>query len=192
MALKDLIQNQTIIIDNHNWGTGKINDWDDDTQDIHFDKETHYPIGGKKQKVKIKVPLNSKRPVTFSNTIGKGIDVIPQKLKNEIKGAFSDERKRQFFIKDLIKTLENYPSIMSNSGKARDAILKLSEHFDLNLTGRDIKTYIGDYLESISQNFTDEESKKRYFIEFNRKNIIAGELNKKTNHHNRMKKGNKQ
>ena len=44
MALKNLIENQIIIIDDHKRGAGEIKDFDNLENDIHIDKETNYKI----------------------------------------------------------------------------------------------------------------------------------------------------
>ena len=173
MALKNLLNKQKIRIDNHKRGTRLPNSWDDTEYDVHIDKETQYKIDGRKRKVVIKVPLNSNRPVICKT--GKGEIDIPKKLMKEIQEAFSNNKIRRAFINDLINTLKNYPSIMSSEKKARQAIQKLSEHFGLELTGKVIKTYIEDYLNSISQNFKDETD-RLYYIKFDLDGIEAGEV----------------
>ena len=65
MALKNLIENQIIIIDDHKRGAGEIKDFDNLENDIHIDKETNYKIDGKRQKLKIRVPVNSDNPINF-------------------------------------------------------------------------------------------------------------------------------
>ena len=54
MALKELIENQTIKIDDHKRGNREIKNWDNARSDIHIDKTTNFPLNGKRQKVRIK------------------------------------------------------------------------------------------------------------------------------------------
>lgn len=63
MSLKGLIDKQTIIIDDHKRGIGEIKNWDAPSSDVHIDKLTNFPIKGKRQKVRIRIPINSERPI---------------------------------------------------------------------------------------------------------------------------------
>ena len=86
MALSKLINNQKIIIDNHNQGCRVINNWDEQSSDIHIDKMTNYKIEGRKQKVRIRIPINSERPLRIENVF------IPVK-QNHYSGANSTTKK---------------------------------------------------------------------------------------------------
>ena len=59
MALKELINEQTVIIDDHKRGSREAKNWDDQSRDIHIDKTTNFPLDGKIQKLKIRIPINS-------------------------------------------------------------------------------------------------------------------------------------
>lgn len=59
MSLESLIHDQVIIIDDHKRGAGEIKNFDNQQNDVHIDKETSYPINGKRQKLKIRIPINS-------------------------------------------------------------------------------------------------------------------------------------
>ena len=68
MGLKSLIENQTIIIDDHKRGNREIKNWDDIQNDVHIDKKTNFRINGKKQNFRIRIPINSDRPIKIENT----------------------------------------------------------------------------------------------------------------------------
>ena len=46
MSIKKLIDNQTIIIDDHKRGSGEIKNWYDLANDVHIDKLTNFRIEG--------------------------------------------------------------------------------------------------------------------------------------------------
>ena len=88
MGLKRLIEDQTIIIDDHIRGNRELKNWDDPSVDVHIDKSTNSKINGEWQRVRIRVPINSNRPIKVENKKGK-LEEIPRRLKKEIKDAFS-------------------------------------------------------------------------------------------------------
>ncbi|MEI7489411.1 MAG: hypothetical protein WCJ72_18750 [Chryseobacterium sp.] len=175
MALKNLIQNQTIIIDDHKRGAREIKNWDDSSNDIHIDKITNYPLSGERQRLRLKIPINSKRSIKIENAKGKNIE-IPKKLEKEIKAAFSDENIRNNFIKDLIDILRNYSSILSNEEKAHNALANLAENFGLNWTKEKIANYIESALKNYTEVYNDKEGNE-FFFKIGEKQIEIGQNN---------------
>lgn len=174
MSLKNLIKDQIIIIDDHKRGTGEIKNFDNPENDIHIDKETNFPINGKRQKLKIRIPINSDRPIKVESK-RKTIN-IPSKLNREIKNAFKDKKIRESFIKDILKILKNYKSVLSTEENVIKVLEKLSNHFDLNWTAETIKKYRDDALISYTQLYKD--NKERYFfIKLDNQKITIGENN---------------
>jgi molecular chaperone GrpE (heat shock protein) len=169
MSLKPLIKNQTIIIDDHS-RNGEMKNWDDDKKDVHIHKNTKTKIEGKKSNLTIKIPINSGRKISISNKNSNNFDKIPRKLKKEIQKAFENKKKREAFIKDLIDVLKNFSSILDNEEKVKEAMRKISKHFDLDRTRQNIREYLDDSLMSFTQFFTDSD-KKQYFITINNKHI---------------------
>lgn len=172
MSIKNLISNQIIIIDDHKRGTGEIKDFDNPKNDVHIDKETNYPIGGRRQKLKIRIPINSDKPIKIENR-KKQID-IPGQLKREIKKAFEDRKTREGFIFDILKTLENFKSSLDSEEKVLSIISRLARHFDLNWDENIITKYSQDILLSYTQFFTDAKGND-FFIKVDKERITIGE-----------------
>lgn len=174
MSLKNLINNQIIIIDDHKRGTREIKDFDNPKNDVHIDKETNFPINGKRQKVKIRIPINSDNPIKIESN-RKSID-IPSKLNKEIKEAFEDKKIRIAFITDVLETLSNYQSALNSEEKAKAVLERLSKHFDLKWDATIIKKYQEEILLAYTQFYKDEDN-RIFFIKLDRQNITIGENN---------------
>jgi len=174
MSLKNLIADQTIIIDDHKRGTGEIKDFDLSENDVHIDKETNFPIDGKRQKLKIRIPINSDKPIKIENK--RGQIPIPSQLNKEIKRAFENEKVRNDFIRDVLETLMNYQSALNSEEKAVKILERLSKHFDLNWNEEIVTKYKDQVLLAYTQFYTDER-KRRFFIKLDRDKITIGENN---------------
>ena len=138
MSLKPLIQNQSLIIDDHKWGAGEEKNWDKSSNDIHIDKKTKYPINGKRQEVRIKIPINSDNEISVQAKRNK-LDDVPRRLKKEINDAFEDKETRDAFIRELIPILENFSSNLDSVEKAIGVLDRLSKHFDLGWSSQTIE-----------------------------------------------------
>lgn len=172
MALKNLIENQIIIIDDHKRGTKEIKDFDNLENDVHIDKETNYKIDGKRQKVKIRIPLNSDNPIKVESR-NKKIE-IPNQLNKEIKKAFENKKTRESFIKDVLETLADYASVLNSEEKAVKVIERISKHFDLQWDNETIVKYKDEVLSTYTQFFTDEKN-RRFFIKLDKEKITIAE-----------------
>lgn len=175
MSLKPLIQNQTLKIDDHNWGSGEIKKWDSDNRDVHIDKSTKYTLEGKKQKIRIKIPINSERPLKIENQKGISLNQIPQKLRKEINSAFENKEIREAFINDLVEVLENYDSILDTIEKVNEALKNISKHFDLNWTNQNIQSHINGFLSRYTQVYSDERG-EQFYITIDKKRITLGNV----------------
>ena len=98
MALNGLIKKQTIIIDDHKRGSQEVKNWDDPSSDIHIDKTTNFPLDGKRQKVRIRIPINSDRPIIIENGKRLELNEIPKKLYWENRKALPPPQIRIFFF----------------------------------------------------------------------------------------------
>lgn len=177
MSLKSLIDKQTIIIDDHKRGNREIKDWDNPNADIHIDKKTNYSIGGKEREVRIRLPINSSRPVKIeAKGNKKRIADIPRSLKREIQEAFGDKQIREDFMGDVVDTLKNYETILNSEQRVEQVLKNLSRHFDLEWTDKKIATYKNDILELYTRNYTDEKG-HQFFITVDREKIKIGENN---------------
>lgn len=174
MALKNLIENQTIIIDDHKRGSGEIKDFDNTENDVHIDKVTNFPINGKRQKLKIRIPINSDNPIKIENK-RKKIE-IPTKLNKEIKKAFENVEIRIEFIRDILEILENYNSVLTSEEKVIKVLARISKHFDLEWNSETIKKYKEEVLQSYTQFYLDNQG-RNYFIKLDRTKITIGEKN---------------
>lgn len=108
MALKNLIDNQTIRIDDHKRGNREQKNWDDKSKDVHVDKSTNIKVNGKRQKVQIRIPINSDRPIKISNKNDQVIS-IPKSLEREIIQALENKEKREAFVSDILNTIREFP-----------------------------------------------------------------------------------
>jgi len=174
MSLKKLINNQTIDIDDHHWGSGEIKNWDDSSKDVHIHKRTERKIEGKHRKVDIRVPINSNNAIKITSDL-KNLPEIPRTLKKEITEAFENQTIRENFIKDLVVILENYESNFDSLEKANETLKRISKHFSLNWTNNEIITYIGESIEEIEKILIDDKNHE-YYISMNNKRIRIGDI----------------
>lgn len=175
MSLKNLIESQTIMIDDHLRGTNEKKNWDDQTKDIHIDKKTNRKIDGKRQSIHIRVPINSTRPIKIENNKGK-LKEIPRQISREIKEAFEDKKTREAFINDVIETIENFPTILESEKRVQQVLENLSKHFDLDWSGEIISTYTNDALKYYAQLYFDKTG-RQYFITVDKAKIEIGQNN---------------
>lgn len=174
MALKDLIKDQLIIIDDHKRGSQEIKNFDNPENDVHIDKETNFPINGKRQKVKIRIPINSDQPIKVENK-RKKIE-LPTKLNKEIKKAFENKKTRTEFIRDVIETLSDYESNFRSEEQVVIVLKRLSKHFNLEWDEEIIKKYQNEVLLVYTQFYTDNSGRK-FFIKLDRQRITIGQNN---------------
>jgi len=176
MSLKGLIKNQTIIIDDHKRGSGEIKDWNNQASDIHIDKSTNFPIYGKRQDIRIRVPLNSNRAIKLESFTRKQKNYIPKKLLKEINSAFEDKETRENFMVDLIHILKDFNLILDSEQKVRMILDKLSRHFNLKWSDEKITIYSRDILQKYTELYLDEKNRE-YFITVETNRIIIGQNN---------------
>lgn len=178
MSLKPLIENQSLTIDDHKWGAKEEKKWDEISSDIHIDKKTKYPIGGKKQDVRIRIPINSERKISVEIKKDRSAEV-PNKLRKEIIEAFEDKNKRDAFIKELIPILENFSSNMDSLEKAENVLKRISKHFDLEWTSQKIENYIKGSLLELTQIYEDE-NRKQYYLTIDKRRIKISDVDRWT------------
>jgi hypothetical protein len=131
---------------------------------------------GKTQKVRIKIPINSQRPIQIENNRKKEIEEIPKKLEREIIEALEDKKKREEFIQDILQVLKNFETILTTEERARQVLENLSRHFDLKWTKEKITNYVGDVLNSYTEVYRDDENKE-YFAKISKYKIEIGQNN---------------
>jgi hypothetical protein len=175
MSLRKLIRNQTIRIDDHFWGNREQKNWDDPKKDVHIDKTTNVKVNGKRQKLQIRIPINSERPIKIGNKLDK-MDSIPRGLEREIQDALENKVTRDAFIADLIKILEEFPSSLENEERAKNILDRLSKHFHLDWTGEKTATYARDALQYYAQTYSDSNG-LLYFITIDKMKIEVGQNN---------------
>lgn len=135
------------MIDDHRRGHAHAN-FDDETADIHLDKKAN------DGRYRIRIPLNSKRPVTIERK-GRRSDMneIPQGIAREVQDAFEDEVKRDEFVKWIIDELKyfKYKDENRNNDRNRDinkafgALRRISHHFDLGWSNGNVRWFIKKY-----------------------------------------------
>jgi hypothetical protein len=169
MKINSLLNNQTLQIDNHKWGSGEPLNWDAKHSDIHLDKLTWT---SKKNHIRIKVPLNSNRPISIENK-SKGLRAIPTQLVHEIKEAFSNKTIRERFINDLSTVLRNYESVLANEEKTRLALESIAKHFGLQSINDYYCYYHNNKIIYFAQKFKDSSGIIKLFT-MDRKKITLG------------------
>ena len=174
MSLQSLLNNQKITIDDHKRGAREIKNWDDPKSDIHIDKRTKYKIDGVFHEIVIKISINSVNPFITVKAKKKDIE-IPKKLIKEIKNAFSDIDKINFFVTDLINILKDYESIFNTEDKVIKALKMISLHFDLLWSDKIIRKIVDNALTSYTGVY-ENRSGKQYFITFEKHRIILGDI----------------
>ena len=173
--LKRLIENEKIRIDAHKSGNREDNNWDDRKSDIHIHKTTYAKINGKATNIEIRIPINSDRDVSYEIK-GKESLQARQKLEKEIQEAFANKNKREQFVADLLKVLDNYSSSLSSEDRANAVVKRIAKHFNLKREiEEDIKSYAGKTLLSYTKIYTDN-SQRQYFVTVNDKGINLGEI----------------
>jgi molecular chaperone GrpE (heat shock protein) len=178
MSLKPLINNQSLIIDDHKWGAREEKNWDKSSNDIHIDKKTKYPIDGKLQEVRIKIPINSDKEISVQvkkNKLGN----VPRKLKKEINDAFEDKQTRDAFIRELLPILENFSSNLDSVEKAIRVLDRISKHFDLEWSTQTIENHLKGALIELTQVYIDSDN-KQYYISLDRNKIKISDVDKWT------------
>ncbi len=176
MSLKGLIDNQTIIIDDHKRGNGEVKDWDDKSIDVHIDKTTNYPLNGQRQNVRIRIPINTDRDVRIENGRNQRINEIPNQLRKEIRKAFENKNTRERFISDLVNILKDFETVLNSEDRVSQILKRLSQHFDLKWTEEKTATYTNDILVLYTQIYKDELGKE-FFITVDNKKIKIGQNN---------------
>ena len=166
--MRRLIDNQEIRIDNHHRGDGTMMDWDDTSKEVHIDKYSKYDGKSRsyKYRYRFEIPINVSSDITFESTN------VPPKIRKEILDAFSNIDKRSKFIKELIETLKNYDSKLSDAQRAIAAIRRISKFFDLKWNDNEIRKNIDIACKKYNVVFSEKEEK--YFVELNPKEIIIG------------------
>lgn len=186
MSLKGLIDNQTIIIDDHKRGNGEQKNWDDPAAEVHIDKTTDYSIEGKRQKVRIRIPINSDRELSIENRRKQELNNIPSQLRKEIRNAFEDKKTRERFIKDLIEILKGFDTALSSKQRVQQILNKLSKHFELEWTNEIIATYTSDILVLYSQSYKNVKGME-YFISVDNQKIKIGRKDRFVRHQRGIK-----
>ncbi|MBK9733134.1 MAG: hypothetical protein IPO83_17920 [Chitinophagaceae bacterium] len=186
MSLKKLIDKQTIIIDDHKRGNGEVKNWDNPSIDIHIDKKTNYRLNGKQQEVRIRLPINSDRPLRIEGKGRKQLNDVPGQLRREIQQAFENKDTRESFVTDVVETLKNYDTILNSEQRVEQVLKNLSRHFNLQWTDEKIATYRNEVLELYTRNYTDQTG-RQFFITVDNKKIKIGENNGYARHQKSLK-----
>ena len=139
---------------------------------MHIDKETQYSINGKRSKIRIKIPINSDRPIKITAKSG-NVENIPQKLKKEILKAFENKQIREAFLSDLLDVLKNYDDFTVTEDTAKQVLSRISKHFGLDLPTKTIAVYVNDILDKYKLEY--EINNEKYFAEARKDNMRFGQ-----------------
>ncbi|OCW93036.1 hypothetical protein A9168_13335 [Macellibacteroides sp. HH-ZS] len=179
MALSKLINNQVIIIDNHKQGCREIHNWDDVRSDIHIDKKTNSEIDGVNQEVRIKIPINSERPIKIENARKQAIQKIPRVLRLEITQALEDREIRTNFVNEVLEVLEDFSTALSSEQRAKQVLTRISKHFDLNWPVDVIADYAKEALLSLTLEYSGS-NEEVYFSKIDHEKIEIGQYDEQS------------
>lgn len=174
--MKELVKGQKIRIDNHRRGTSGVSYYDDPSNDIHLDK-TIYDGKKKNGEYRIRIPLNSNRPVTINRSEN---ERIPTRLFKEIQEAFEDVEKRQIFLEEMRCVLNGYPIRDKNYlevDKVKEAMIRISNAFDLDWNEGHIYSFIHPTrTQGLSYISLLPRNERVYYIRINYKEIIVSDF----------------
>ncbi|WP_159153106.1 hypothetical protein [Acinetobacter johnsonii] len=173
MSLISLIKDQTIQIDDHNWGNKEIKSFEGENKDVHLDKRTNFPMDGKLQHVVIKISLNSNKGtvVHIIKNKNKKLDKIPQRLEKEIKNALSDINILKRFFWDIANVINNYESKLDNREKCIEVFDRVAKNFGLKFSGEDIFKLD----ECFEATYKHPQNNKEYKMKLTGKSLKIGE-----------------
>lgn len=167
MSLKPLIKDQTIRIDDHLQDGRVPHRWDDD-RDIHIDKTTN----SGKDKVRIKIPLNSDREITVTNAKEK-IDGIPRKIRKEITKALSNKKIREEFVRSVLEVVRDFGANIENKEHAKQIVDRISKHFGKS------KMLIDKYIDQKKYiQIREDKYYNLFFYRLSNKDLTIGQIDK--------------
>lgn len=167
MSLKPLIKDQTIRIDDHLQNGRVPHRWDDD-RDIHIDKTTN----NGKDKVRIKIPLNSDREIIIISRKEGQIDRIPKKIRREITKTLSDKKGREEFVDSVLDVVQGFGANIENREQARQIIDRISKHFGKS------KKLIDEYIDQKYIQIREDKYCNLFFYRLSNKDLTIGQIDK--------------
>ena len=166
MSLKPLIKDQTIRIDDH-LQDGRIpHRWDGD-RDIHIDKTTN----NGKDKVRIKIPLNSDREITVINA-KEEIDGIPRKIQKEITKALSNKKIREEFVDSVLEVVQRFGANIENKEHAKQIVNRISKHFG------ESRILIDEYIDQKYIQIREDKYCNLFFYRLSNNDLTIGQIDK--------------
>lgn len=159
--LKPLIKNQTIRIDNHSRGCNLPNDFNDERQDVHIHKEFN-KIEGKRNKICIKIPLNTEKQVEISS-------YAPTYIIKEIREVLNDKKNRDSFLNDVYGSLKNdwkWDATPENQG---EIATRIANAFGLNIVS-EVRLLPFSRLTEVIYFMQDEERKELFKMRITKNN----------------------
>ena len=172
--LQRIIHGQTIRIDNHLLGCGIPQNFNDQKQDVHIHKE-YTDKDKKKMDAVIRIPLNSKKKVSFS-------EKVSNQIISEIRDVLDNPINREKFLNEVYDELsKNWQ--WESTDEAKDAIAgKIANAFSLRLSTTKNICYKDNKIHQITYFLKDQDNidKKLYKMLFNyNKGFSIGEVNVK-------------
>ncbi len=177
--MKPLIKKQTLRIDDHLRGVAH-GYFDDENADIHLDKRA------KDGSYKIRVPLNTRRPVKVEV---RGDDnheqEIPERIQREIQETLGNDEKRREFVEGIVQELRNYPYREENrqNNRNRDinkgfkALRRISHYFGLNWSNRTVRGYLKEYkVYGLRCMATITDGPDMFFLSVDKKQFVIADI----------------
>ena len=169
--MKNLINGQSIRIDNHHRGDGSEFEL---KNNVHIHKVMN---SDRYNGAEILIPLNETQDLIFKKIKGRD-NIVKKQIVNEINKAFKDKRKRTEFVKYIFKRIEGFSNdtLSSNISNFIKGAKSLAKHFDLEEEIiKTTKNLIKDKIKSYTTLHKDKHGNKYYIIQdVNGKNIRIG------------------
>lgn len=160
--MKELIQGQTIRLDNHDSGSGRAVTWG---SGIHVHKKMN---SDRYNSAEVIIPLDKSGKLEFRKLQGRS-EMIEKQLKNEINRALKNKSKRWEFVSSVLKRLESYSSSVPKPQLVRNLRMgaeNLASHFDLQPTiVEESKRILKGQLSSFLTEHVNDEGKVSYILQ---------------------------
>lgn len=127
--LTPLIKGQKIRIENHERGTGSVNDWG--KKGVHF----HKICNASKEKFEIVIPLNYPDPPEIKQKgRRRSINSMDGKVRKEIEKAFKSKTDRDAFIREVYSYIQrNFINWKNSESEMKSVAERIGKAFGVSL-----------------------------------------------------------
>lgn len=163
--LTPLIKGQKIRIENHQRGTGTVNDWK--KEGVHF----HKSCNKTKEDFDIIIPLNYPDPPTIKKLkTGKRcpMESMERKVREEIIKVFESRENRDSFMKEVYDYIkENFVNWAGSEIEMITVAERIGRAFGISMLGSPIVAKEGANIQYYIQRMQLPEDGSKYLMKFN-------------------------